>query len=86
MGAMREVRYAKDALRALRKIARGDAQRVREKVQQYAEDPDSLAANVKRLTGDSLLRLRVGDYRVIMDDDGTILLIVKVGHRREVYR
>jgi mRNA interferase RelE/StbE len=51
-----------------------------------SEDPDSLAANVKRLTGDSLLRLRVGDYRVIMDDDGTILLIVKVGHRREVYR
>jgi len=35
-----------------------------------------------------LLRLRVGDYRIIyqVDDDILIVLVVEVGHRREVYK
>lgn len=30
-------------------------------------------------------RLRVGDYRVIFQIEGTVVVIVKIGHRREVY-
>jgi mRNA interferase RelE/StbE len=35
-----------------------------------------------------LFRLRVGDYRIIYDvqDDVLIVLIVRIGHRRDVYR
>jgi mRNA interferase RelE/StbE len=45
------------------------------------------AANVKSL-GSGLHRLRVGDYRVIYEvkDDILVILVVRVGHRREVYR
>lgn len=44
---------------------------------------------VKRLTGvEDLYRIREGDYRIIytIRDKALIILVVKIGHRREVYR
>ncbi len=44
---------------------------------------------VKALTGESgVYRLRVGDYRVLYEvlDDRVLVLVVAIGHRREVYR
>jgi len=44
---------------------------------------------VKKLAGDeALYRLRVGDYRVIYQvrDRVLVVLVVEVGHRRDVYR
>jgi mRNA interferase RelE/StbE len=34
------------------------------------------------------LRVRVGDYRIIydVDDDGLVVIVAIIGHRREVYR
>jgi len=45
-------------------------------------------AYVTKLVGDASYRLRVGDYRVIMDIDKgkLIILIIKVGHRRNIYK
>ena len=45
-------------------------------------------AYVTKLVGDTSYRLRVGDYRVIMDIDKgkLIILIIKVGHRRNIYK
>lgn len=39
-------------------------------------------------TDDELYRIRVGDYRVIYEirDDALLVLVVKIGHRREIYR
>lgn len=38
--------------------------------------------------GDGEMRIRVGDYRVVYDlhDDELVILILRVAHRREVYR
>ena len=44
---------------------------------------------VKALTGEpGTFRLRVGDYRVLYEihDDELVVLVLKIGHRREVYR
>jgi mRNA interferase RelE/StbE len=44
---------------------------------------------VKKLEGEKdLYRLRIGDYRIIyaIRDRELIVLVVKVGHRREIYR
>jgi mRNA interferase RelE/StbE len=63
-----------------------DADRIRDKVRQYAADPKSLANNVKTLVGSSYTRLRVGDWRVIMDEGREeVLAIVKIGPRGDVY-
>ena len=55
---------------------------------------DALAANprprgVKKLTGlDDLYRIRVADYRIVyqIQDDRLIVLVVRIGHRKDVYR
>ncbi len=58
---------------------------IRDKIAAYAEDPAAHANNVKKLKGqDNLMRLRVGDWRVIMRDS-TVLLILKVSSRGSAY-
>ncbi len=44
-------------------------------------------AYITKLVGDPGYKLRVGDYRVIMDiDKGKLLiLVIKIGHRRNIY-
>lgn len=41
--------------------------------------------DVKRLKGRSGARLRVGDYRVIFYEEHNAVVVVAVGHRREIY-
>ncbi len=43
---------------------------------------------VRKLVGDPGYRLRVGDYRVIMDidKDRLLILVIKAGHRKSIYR
>lgn len=43
---------------------------------------------LKKLVGDPGYRLRIGDYRVIMDiDKGNLLiLVIKIGHRKSIYK
>ena len=45
--------------------------------------PDSY---VTKLVGDAAYRLRVGDYRVLLDieDDKLLILVIKIGHRKYV--
>jgi len=43
----------------------------------------------KKLAGmDELFRVRVGDYRIVytIEDDRLVVLVVRIAHRREVYR
>ena len=79
------------AARQLAKLDKGEARRItaflRHRVAAL-EDPRSVG---KALTGPQLgtyWRYRVGDYRLVCDiQDGTLcVLVIEVGHRREVYR
>lgn len=77
--------------RAVRQLDRLDRQTARAVVRfmaervQGAESPRSLG---RPLRGEGLWRYRVGDYRVLcrIRDDVMVVLVVEVGHRREVYR
>lgn len=82
---MKQVRYTRSAIRALDRIPKNVSRRIREKISQYAADPASQANNVKALVGSVYIRLRVGDWRVIMDDQGNILEIIDVGPRGGIY-
>ena len=78
---MNEVLYAKTAQKALMRMPRNWAIRIREKINAYAADPGSQANNVKALQGmDGMGRLRVGDWRVVMCD-GVVLEILHVKAR-----
>jgi mRNA interferase RelE/StbE len=83
---VKTVRFTKAAVKALRSMPKQHAELIRAKIDQFAADPESLANNVKRLQGRPGLRLRAGDYRVIFTEDGTVLDVLAIGHRREVYQ
>jgi len=75
------------ALRQLTELPRLEQRRLKERIDRLAVDPRP--PGVKRLHGRrEYLRLRSGDYRAIytVDDDRFTVLIIKIGHRREVYR
>jgi mRNA interferase RelE/StbE len=76
-------RAAKD-LTALPKAV---VRRIDAKILSLAHAPRPTEA-VKLKGADALYRLRVGDYRIVYEvqDDVVVIVIVRVGHRREVYR
>ena len=81
-----EIRYTKAAAKALTKMPANTAQLIRGKIRQYAADPASLANNIKKLRGrEDEYRLRVGDWRVILTQDGVILNVLKVRPRGSAY-
>ncbi|MEW5948302.1 MAG: type II toxin-antitoxin system RelE/ParE family toxin [Thermodesulfobacteriota bacterium] len=55
-------------------------------IQGLSEDPRP--SGVKKLTGRNAWRIRVGNYRVIYEiqDNSLVVLVVSVGHRKEIYR
>ena len=82
---MKPVTYTRAALKALRKMPVDVAKRIIGKIEQYATDPASQANNVTVLKGRDGIRLRVGDWRVIMSDDGVVLAVLDIGSRGSIY-
>ncbi|TWD09669.1 mRNA interferase RelE/StbE [Sphingobium sp. AEW010] len=58
---------------------------IRQKIEELAQDPDSLAANMKRLQGRPEYRLRVQDWRVIFRIEQNILWIDDIAPRGSAY-
>lgn len=83
---MKTIRYTQKADRALAKMPAAHAEKIEAKIEQMAMDPESLANNVKQLKGDNACSLRVDNYRVLFDDDGTVLDILDIGKRGRIYR
>lgn len=77
--------FAAPALKQFLRLDKNMQRLIRTKLDMLAAGEASLSNNIKALKGSNLLRLRVGNYRVIYTQDGHILMIVKVGHRRDVY-
>lgn len=82
----KSVAYSRSALRVLRRMPANLSRRIMGKIDQCAADPKSQANNVKALKGSSFIRLRVGDWRVIMDDQGNVLAVLEIGPRGDVYK
>ncbi|MCY4394815.1 MAG: type II toxin-antitoxin system RelE/ParE family toxin [Rhodospirillaceae bacterium] len=83
---MKEIAYSRTALKALTRMPRNTAQRIRDKIRAFADNPSSQANNVTRLKGDDgPVRLRVGDWRVAMRDE-SVLQVLTVAGRGSVYR
>jgi mRNA interferase RelE/StbE len=72
------------ARKDLKELGSENLRRVLEKIEALA---DNLAGDVKRLTDYTPeFRLRVGDYRVLFEIDGSTIIVYRVVHRREAYR
>lgn len=82
---MKEITYTRKALRDLAKMPTNVSTNVREKINLYAREPETLANNVIKLQGVSGYQLRVGDYRVIFDEDDTVIEVLRVRPRGDAY-
>jgi len=81
------VELAPAAAREIRKLDPRARRRVQATIELLAETPRPPAAK-KLVDGGGAWRVRSGDYRIVYDiyDDRLVVLILRAGHRREIYR
>ena len=79
-----QVLWSETAARELAKLDRSVARRILGRIDALREAPKR---GLRRLVGVPYYRLRVGDYRVIVDlvEDKLLILVLKVGHRKSIY-
>ena len=81
------IEFAREATKDLRRIDRVWIPRIITAIENLADDP--YPTGCKKLVGsEHTFRIRVGDYRVIYDIQNKVLvvLVVRIRHRRDVYR
>jgi len=76
----------RSAVKELESLPRKDRRRVARRIQGLAAEPRP--AGCEKLSGQEKFRLRQGDFRILysVDDTELTVTIVKIGHRRDVYR
>ncbi len=81
------VEFLPSAARDLASLPRTIQRRLGHRLDALTKDPRPEGVKALKET-ERLLRLRVGDYRIIyrVDDHRRSVHVVKIGHRREVYR
>ena len=78
--------FKKSVQKDLSAIPKSNLKKILKKIQGLADDPRPLGC--EKLTGQERYRLRQGRYRILysIQDDELSIWIVKVGHRKDVYR
>lgn len=81
-----ELIYLPSITKDLRGLSKADVRRILQRAEKLRDDPrpcDSI-----KLAGRERYRIRQGDYRILyaINDALIIVTVVKVGHRRDVYR
>jgi mRNA interferase RelE/StbE len=81
------IEFRTAARKALRRIVEHDRTRILKAIERLADDP-YLHGREKLSGEEGLWRIRVGDYRVIYTvvQNRLVVVVVTIGHRREVYR
>ena len=80
------IRLEPSAKKELRALARGLQKRILKAARKLRNNPRP--PGCKKLKGLDAYRIRAGDYRIVYEihDDVLIVLVIRVAHRREVYR
>ena len=80
-----EVHFSDTAYKQFKKLDNKLQIRIIDALERIRLRPESY---VTKLIGDSGYRLRVGDYRLIVDIDNKkiLILVIKIGHRKKIYK
>lgn len=81
-----ELRIKPSAVKELEKLPRKDRPKVVQKIRALASEPRPHGS--EKLSAEEKYRVGQGDYRVVysVDAKNRVVVVVKVGHRKEVYR
>ena len=81
------VEFRPAVLKSMKRFPKRELRRIKKKIDNLAENlPDP--ATTKMKGNNTFHRIRVGDYRIVYEihEDRLIILVVKVGHRKDVYK
>ncbi len=81
------IEIKRSAAKALKKIPKHDQKRISEKIDNLAENPPN--PDTTKMKGNNPFhKIRIGDYRIVYEiqDDVLLILIIKIGHRKDIYR
>ena len=81
------IEVSRSAEKTLKRLPKEDQKRVVESILSLAEDPHPRGA--RKLSGyDDVFRIRVGRYRILysVSDAEVVIIVLKIGHRKDVYR
>ncbi len=80
------LRVKKSAEKELRALPKPDLKRVVRRIGALADDPRP--RDCRKLSGEERYRIRQGDWRVVYgtDEERRLVEIVKIGHRKDIYR
>ena len=84
------IRFSDEALKQMKKIDRYTVRLIDSWIAKHLEDCENPRSLGKGLVGNKSgqWRYRIGDYRLLCEiqDDVLLILVIKVGHRKSVYR
>lgn len=83
------IKFTKSAAKEFDHLSASFQEKVIEALRMLAINPFSNLLHIKKLKGSAnLFRLRIADYRVVYEvkNQELVVLIIKIGHRKEVYR
>ena len=81
------VEFRPVVLNSLKRFPKKDLVKIKKKIEELGSNLPS--PNITKMKGkNSFHKIRSGDYRIIYEihDDKVIILIVKIGHRKDVYK
>ncbi len=81
------IEFTRSAEKDLRKIDKSKVAAIYHEVERLEADPRP--HGVKKLAGaDRTYRIRIGDYRVVyeIEDEVLLVLVIRIAHRKDVYR
>ena len=81
-----EILFKESVLKDLKKIPKNDLKRIISRIEKLGDDPRPMGS--EKLTGEELYRVRQGNYRIVysIKDNELTVWVIKVGHRKDVYR
>ncbi len=83
------IEFTKSAKREFDHLPSKTQEKVIDAMQFLSSNPYSELLKIKKLKGaESLYRIRLGDYRIVYEvkKDLLVVIVIKIGHRKEVYR
>ena len=82
---MYEIIFSQKAKKQLFKLEKNIQERIITALERIRIRPE---AYITKLVGDPGFKLRIGNYRVLMDinNNNLLILVIKVGHRKDIYK
>jgi mRNA interferase RelE/StbE len=79
-----KIEFEKRAFQELNKLDQIISRRILKSIKELQENFQD--KDIKRLKGKDIYRLRIGNYRVLFNIEENLIQILKIGHRKNIYK